>query len=157
MTKEETENKFAIKGKVKNVTGSVLFPESGNLKFVLNILDMSEKTKSVMADLFSKKWNKVNTEARGWYARRENFKLGAINNTAVQSDVWVLSVLCKDKDGVFDKKSLDTGLKTIADMALYEKAAVHVAQKLVEDVPELTASLDEQLIKRGVNIYYYSE
>ncbi len=150
-------NKFAIKGKTKVIKGTILAPETGNLKFVLNVLDMAEKPSSPMLDLFDKKWKKVREEAKGWYARRENFKLGAVSTTAVQSDVWVTNILARDKDGKLDSGGLDVGLKKIADMALYEKAGVHISLNLVDMVPELTEAAEKQLTERGVSVYFYEE
>jgi hypothetical protein len=157
MKREEVVNKFAQKGKIKVIKGTILAPETGNLKLILNLLDMSERPSSPLLDLFDKKWKKVREEAKGWYARRENFKLGAISTTAVQSDVWVVNLLCRDKDGNLDVTGLSEGLKKIANMALYEKAGVHVSTKLVEMVTDLNKFLDTYLIQKGVSVYCYEE
>lgn len=154
---ENKENKFAIKGKVKNIKGTIIAPETGNLKFVLNVLAMTDKPDSPLFDLFDKKWKKVKEEAKGWYARRENFKLGATMTTAVQSDVWVLSLLCKDKDNALDAAGLEKALGTVAGMAVYEKAGVHVSGLLTKEVPEIVEMIDKVLIPKGVNVYYYEE
>jgi hypothetical protein len=42
-------------------------------------------------------------------------------------------------------------------MAKSEKASVHVSSLLVGLLPELTALLDETLIKNGVSVFYYNE
>jgi hypothetical protein len=90
-------NKFQQPGRVKLVKGSITAPENAGLRFVLNIANMSGKTESPMYPLFEKKWPKAKQEAKGWFNTRDGkYKLGAVNTTSVQSDTWIIHLLCQD-------------------------------------------------------------
>lgn len=147
---------FKIKGKLKKVTGTILNPESGGLRFVLNLANLSGKTQDDMYKLFDKKWKKVKEEVRGWYTNKTGaYKFGAMNRTAVQSDVEVVSLLCQDANGKIDLKGLEACLKDLGKLALYEKATVHVSNVTLTSVPELEGMLKEALLDKGVSIYFY--
>jgi len=152
----DTVDRFAPKGKTKVVKGSILAPENAGLRFVLNSFSMSGKPEGELFALFDKKWSRVRTEARGWYATRQNFKLGAVNTTAVQSDTWILTMLVKDEDGKLDEGALDVCLKKICDMAKYERATIHVSCLLTDDLPVLKDKLDA-VVEKGVSVVYYEE
>lgn len=147
---------FAPKGKVKVVNGTILAPENAGLRVILNILGMSGKTDSNMFTLFDKKWKKVKEESKGWYSLRTNFKLGFNNQIAVQSDTWVINMLCKNEENVLDEPSLDVCLKKASDMAKYEKATVHVSEILLQEHP-LLAEKFNVFTDNGVSVYVYQE
>lgn len=150
-------DKFAPKGKTKVVKGSILAPENAGLRFVLNSFGLSGKPEGNLFALFDKKWSRVRSEARGWYATRQNFKLGQINTTAVQSDTWILTMLVKNEDGVLDDTALNTCLKKVCDMAKYERATVHISDLLTEELPTLKDKLEAALVDNGVSVVYYEE
>lgn len=154
---DKVNNLFAPKGKTKVVKGSILAPENAGLRFVLNSFGMSGKPEGDLFALFDKKWSRVRSESRGWYATRQNFKLGAINNTAVQSDTWVLTMLVKDEDGVLNETALDACLKKICDMAKYERATIHVSSLLTEEMPVLVDKLNTAMVDNGVSVVFYEE
>ncbi len=151
------DNKFAVKGKTKVVKGSILAPENAGLRFVLNSFSLSGKPEGDLFALFDKKWARVRAESRGWYATRQNFKLGSINTTAVQSDTWVLTMLVKSEEGKLDEVALDACLKKICEMAKYERATVHVSALLTEEMPVLADKLTAALVDKGVSVVFYEE
>jgi len=150
---------FKPVGKTKTVTGTILAPENAGLRFVLSINNMAGKHDNhPLYPLFEKKWPKVKVEALGWYANKTGaYKLGAVNTTAVQSDTWVIHMLCQDEKQATDQQALAKCLKEVCKMAKYEKATVHVSNLLTESVPELPALVKEQLLNEGVSVYFYQE
>lgn len=150
-------NKFQNPGNVKTVKGSILAPHNAGLRFVLNSFSLSGKPEGDLFALFDKKWSRVRSESRGWYATRQNFKLGAVNSTAVQSDTWVLTMLVKSEEGELNETALDACLKKVCDMAKYEKATVHVSSLLTEEIPVLAEKLNAALIDNGVSVVFYEE
>ena len=152
-------NKFQPPGRVKLVKGSILAPENAGLRFVLSINNLAGKhAEHPLYALFDKKWKKVKEDARGWYTNKTGaYKLGANNVTAVQSDTWVIHMLCQDDNLNTDVKALEECVKKVCDSAKYEKASVHVSSLLTKAVPELTDLLSTHLVKNGVNVSYYEE
>lgn len=168
MNNQETAvNKFQPSGKVKQVKGSILMPENAGLRFILSINNTEGRPdENPLLPIFDKKWKKVREESRGWFATKTgDYKVGAINTTAVQSDVWVIHMLCKklsDKNNVkspvvLDVLGLTECLKKVASTAKYEKATVHVSTILTDHIPELYDLLVENLVKNGVSVYFYQE
>ena len=151
-------NVFQQQGKVKLVKGSILTPQNAGLRFILNFTSMAGKTDGEVYDLFDKKWAKAKSDAKAWYANKTGeYKLGAINSTAVQSDTWVMHMLCIDKDGSVDATGLQECLKKVAASAKYEHASVHVSTLFVEQFPQLKDLIDEELLKKGISVSYYEE
>lgn len=159
---DTAKNPFQQLGKVKVIKGSILAPENSGLRFVLNVNNMGGTADNPLYPLFDKKWPKVKQEAKGWFNTRTGaYKLGATNTTAVQSDVWVIHLLCQDvtKDDklVTDAKAVATCLKEVCKLAKYERATVHVSNMLTDAVPELTGALNAELIDKGISVYVYQE
>ena len=155
-TKEN--NKFHLSGRVKVINGSILAPHNAGLRFVLNIANMSGKAESPLYPLFDKKWKKVKEEVKGWFNTRTGaYKLGAVNTVSVQSDTWVLNLLCQDAEFKTDEKGLTICLKEVCKMAKYEKATVHVSTLLTQAVPEITDLLNTELVENGVSVCFYEE
>lgn len=152
-------NRFQQHGRTKIIKGSILAPENAGLRFVLSITNLAGKPDNhPLYPLFEKKWRRVREEARGWYATKTGaYKLGAINTTAVQSDTWVLHMLCQNEDQVTDAVALERCLKEVCKMAKYERATVHVSSLLSEAVSELNELLRTQLVEQGVSVYFYEE
>lgn len=149
---------FQPQGRVKLIKGSILAPENAGLRFVLNIANMAGKVESPLYPLFEKKWPTVKREVKGWFnARDGKFKVGALNTNAVQSDTWVINMLCQDVDSKTDTTGLATCLKEICKMAKYERASVHVSTLLTDVIPELQELLTKELVENGVSVYFYEE
>jgi hypothetical protein len=155
---EQTKNRFQQAGRVKIVQGSILTPENSGLRFVLNLNNMAGKAESPLYPIFEKKWPKVKQEAKGWFNTRTGaYKLGAVNTTAVQSDTWVVHMLCQTEELTTDQAGLEKCLKEVCKMAKYERATVHVSSLLVAAVPELTDLLNTELVEKGVSVSFYEE
>ena len=151
-------NPFQAQGSVKVIKGSILSPHNAGLRFILSLNNMAGKPESPLYPLFEKKWKRVREEARGWYTNKTGaYKLGAINTTAVQSDTWVIHMLCQADDLQTDLKAVSECLKKVCTSAKYEKATVHVSTILTEAVPELESLLKTELVEKGVSVYYYQE
>ena len=155
---EKPVNKFQPKGRVKLISGSILAPENAGLRFVLSIANLAGKLENPLLPIFDKKWKTLRAEVKGWYTTRTGaYKLGAVHTSAVQSDTWVLHMLCQDDNLKVDAKGLEECLKKVCASAKYEKATVHVSTLLVEAVPELQELLTSQLVDQGVSVYFYEE
>jgi len=159
MNKQPEKNKFQQPGRTKIIKGSILAPENAGLRFVLSINNLAGKSDNhPLYPLFEKKWPKVKSEARGWYATKTGaYKLGATQPTAVQSDTWVIHMLCQDENQVTDEAGLTKCLKEVCKSAKYEKATVHVSTLLTDAVPELMGLLNSELVQEGVSVYFYEE
>ena len=158
MTNVTDMNMFQPKGRTKLIKGTILAPENAGLRFVLSVNNMAGKPENPLFSIFDKKWKQVRQESRGWFATRTGaYKLGVINTTAVQSDTWVIHMLCQDEDVKVDLPALESCLKKVTDMAKYEKASVHVSSVLVELIPEITDLLNSHLINKGISVYFYEE
>lgn len=150
--------RFQTAGKTKLIKGSILAPENAGLRFVLSITNLAGKPSSPLYPIFEKKWKKVKEEACGWYATKTGaYKLGATKVTAVQSDTWVIHMLCQDADLKTDSKALVECLKKVAGDAKYEKATVHVSMTLVNEIEQLPNLLKEHVLDQGVSVYFYEE
>lgn len=156
---EKTAKKFQQPGRVKTIHGSILAPENAGLRFVLSVNNLAGKNEgNPMLPIFDKKWPKVKAESRGWFATRTGaYKLGAVNTTAVQSDTWVIHMLCQGEDLQVDNAGLAKCLKEVTKMAKYERATVHVSTTLTNSIPELTNLLKEEVIDQGVAVSFYEE
>ena len=158
MSQEPEKNKFLQPGKVKVISGSILTPHNAGLRFVLNVNNMAGTAESPLYPLFEKKWPKVKQEAKGWFNTRTGaYKLGAVNQTAVQSDVWVMHLLCQDEELQTDVKALQTCLKEVCKMAKYERSSIHISTLLVNLIPELQELAQKELVENGISVLYYEE
>ena len=149
---------FQPQGRVKVIQGSIVAPQNAGLRFVLNVANMVGKAEGPMYQLFEKKWPTVKREVRGWFTTRDGkYKLGAVHTLAVQSDTWVVSLLCQDEELSTSDDALRVCLKEVCKSAKYEKATVHVSNKLVEALPALQELLTEELVTQGVSVNFYEE
>lgn len=158
MNEQPKKNLFLTPGRIKIVQGSIVNPENAGLRFVLSVTNMVGKAEGPLYPVIEKKWPKVKQEAKGWYNTRTGaYKLGAVNTTAVQSDTWVLHLLCQDDKLETDLGALTACLKEVCKMAKYERATVHVSSVLTESIPELTTTLGTELVEQGVSVSFYEE
>jgi hypothetical protein len=152
-------NKFQPQGKTKLIKGSILSPENAGLRFVLSVNNTQGKVDgNPLLPLFDKKWKQVRAETKGWFATKTGaYKLGATHTTAVQSDTWVIHMLCQGDDLAVDTQGLEECLKKVYASAKYEKATVHVSTVLTDAIPELAPLLTKHLLENGVSVYLYEE
>jgi len=158
-----TTNKFQVSGRVKVVQSSILFPQDGGLRFILNVANTAGKTEGPMYSVFNKKWAQVKTEVRGWYAQKtgqyslDEKKPAALLEVPTQSDTWVVSMLVQDDKLNTDHKALEKCLKEVCKRAKTEKASVAVSTLLTEAIPELPELLNKYLVDQGVSVAFYQE
>jgi hypothetical protein len=159
MKQEQPKNPFQQPGRVKTINGSILFPQNAGLRFILNVTNMAGKMESPLYPVFEKKWPVVKKEVRGAYVNKTGkFVLGSIaSNISVQSDIWVITVLAQDENLVTDVAALETSLKEVRKMALYERASLAVSTLLTDAIPELHDLLTKELVEYGVSVLFYKE
>jgi hypothetical protein len=150
-------NKFSPKGKVKQLTASILSPENAGLRFILNLVGQSGKFESKLGLVLAKRWGKVREDYKSWYAGQQNFKLGCVNTTPVASDTWVVHLLCEDKEGKASDASLDASMKKLGALAKYEHASVHISSVLTGEHPSIVGLATKYLTNDGINVYYYAD
>lgn len=147
---------FKNLGKERVIKGSILNPQNGGLHLVLSFANTAGKPESPLYKEFETRWRSVKQDARGWYVNKTGaYKLGAVNQTAVQSDTWVIHCLCQDDDLKVSDVALAECLKKVVKLAKEEKASVHVGEALLTAHPKLKDALKEQVLEQGVSVYYY--
>jgi hypothetical protein len=149
-------NKFKTVGKLRTVKGSILFPHNAGLRLILSLSNTMGKPNCPLLPIFDEKWAQVRQENKLWFINKTGaYKLGAIKSTPVQSDTWVVHMLCQNELFKTDLKALDTCLKEITKLAIFEHASVHVSSILLSSIPELMDRLNELVIQQGVNVQIY--
>lgn len=158
-TAAQTQSKFQVLGKTKTVKGSILNPETGGLRFILSLNNLSGNPEgNPLLSIFDKKWRKVREESRGWWSTRTGaYKFGAVKDVSVQSDVWVMGMLCQNEKFEVDLPGLKLCLKNVLKIAKNEKASVHVSSLLTDLIPELSNLCKSELIDQGISVYFYDE
>ena len=154
MTQDKPKNKFSTPGKFRKAASELTTPENSGLRFILNPIDTKVELKSDINELIAKKWKRCRDDAKGWYAGRNKFKLGEIQTVAVQSDVWVINLLVTEGSEV-PAESLDSAMKKTGDLAKYEKATVHISDKMLA-IANFESLAIKHLIDNGINVYVYS-
>jgi hypothetical protein len=150
-------NKFITPGKTKIVKGTILAPENAGLRFVINIVGQDGTFNSDLDKILAKKYNNVKLAYKEWYATQLGFKLGAIKDVAVSSDIWIKHLLVRDKNGNINDAGLQSAIKKLGEQAKYERASVHVSTMLTKNTPQLESLLIEHLVEEGITTYFYDE
>ena len=157
---DDSVKKFQQPGRTKLIKGTILNPEMAGLRFILSVINTSGKVSSPLIPIFDKRWKKVKEEIKGCYANKTGtYKLGSgyLNQIAVQSDTWVINMLCQDDKLQTDVKALAACLKEVKKLAAYEHASIHVSTLLTDAIPELKDLLVSSLIDEGIAVYFYEE
>lgn len=159
MTQNQVINPFMNKGKVKEVNASVLHPQGGGLKLVLTTATTNPKLLNCpMLPLLTKKWSKFKESLYKLYSHRSSdWGLGYVAELAVQSDVWIMHLLCRNDDGYLDVNGLRKCLQNIKKIADYEKASVHVSSDVLEMFSGFGDVVKEELVEKGVAVVIYTE
>jgi hypothetical protein len=151
-------NRFSPQGNVKVIQGSILTPHMAGLRIIVNTANLAGKTENALYPIFDKKWKQVKTDVKGWFNTKTGaYQYGKLLSTATQSDVWVVSMLCQDKELKTDVKGLELCLKELCKMAKSEQASVHISTLLSGSIPELAELVKLNLVENGVNVNYYEE
>jgi hypothetical protein len=152
-------NKFQTAGKVQAIKGSILTPHNAGLRFILSINNMAGKAEgNPLLPVFDKKWPKVRQESRGLFATKTGaYKMGSVSNMSVQSDTWIIGLLCQNEELQVDAASLEKCLKETAKLAKYEKASIHISSLLTDMIPELSTLASKCFVEEGISVSYYEE
>ena len=153
----EVAKKFAVQGKTKLFNASITMPQGSGLRLVLVAASESGKPDSDLYGVLDRKWKQAKVELKGWYQSRTNFKLGAVKDVATQSDVWLLNMLCLDKDNQVNEKALISCVKEVAKVAAYERASIHCSTLLTDVFPQLQELLMTNLVEKGISVFFYKE
>jgi hypothetical protein len=148
-------NKFVLPGKVKQAKNSIVTPEDAGLRFVVTLCSDDGSFESPLQQKLNKRWARVRQDYKGWYVERANFKMGNLLTSAVNSDTWVVHMLCLNKDKELDDKALNSCMKKLADMAKYENASAHISKELTEAFPKFAELLKDYITSNGINLYFY--
>lgn len=151
-------NKFMKVGTLRPVNGTVVSPQGGGLKLVLLTVTTKGGLDCPMVDILTKKWAKVkeNLFKINSY-RTPEYGLGYITDLAVQSDVWVMNLMCRDDAGTLHLSGLKKCLANVAKLANYEKASVHLSEHLVAKYPEFVNLIKSELLDNGIDVVYYGD
>lgn len=150
-------NKFAPQGRSKLVQSSIINPEMSGLRLILVPFGEEGKPNSVLYDVLDKKWMNVKTAAKIWHATRQNFKLGNIETTSVQSDTSIVHFLCYNKEGKLDLTALTSCVKKTVALAKYDKGSIHISTLFTDQVPELSELVKKEMLEQGLNVNFYQE
>lgn len=149
-------NKFVLPGKVKQAKSSIITPEDAGLRFVITLCSDDGSFDTPLQTTLNKRWARVRQDYKGWYAERSNFKLGNILTSAVNSDTWVVHMLCLGKDNQLDDKAMTSCMKKLSDTAKYENASIHLSKELTDAFPKLAELLKDYITVNGINLYFYN-
>lgn len=150
-------NTFVTHGKTRLVQGTITHPEAGNLRLVFVPCGKLGKPDTQLHAIINKRWRSVAAELKGWFSSNITFKMGNINTTATQSDVWVVHALCFNENNEVDERALFSCVKKAADMCRSERASLHVSTLSMNTIPGLADLLNTQLIEKGLSVYFYEE
>lgn len=153
----ENAPKFTPQGRTKLVQASILQPELSGLHLVVIPCSETGKPDTALHKILDRKWATVSRDLKGWFAHHLDFKLGSINTVAVQSDVWIVHMLCFDKQGQLNEAGLASCMKKLSTLATMEKASVHMSVLTLDAIPTMQDLVKPWLLDRGVHTYFYQE
>lgn len=154
------ENKLKLtvqKGKLKEVVGSPLQPVTSELSFIPCITELSFESKESkpndLLDRMNAKWKSVKSHQKAfWINRTGAYKLGAVFEHFVQSDVRILFLLCRDKE--VNEPAFHECCKNLAKVVKNERGSVHF-DSTFKSLSNFKSCVD-YLIDSGLNVYIYS-
>lgn len=151
-------NRFTPMGKMQQAPAgaSVLSPINAGTRMIVNFVSLGpSKFDQKLDKMLERIWNKVRQDYFAWSGDIRGFKLGSIKDTLVNSDIMILSLLVRDKDGIVDAAALEKALQNLAAFAKYEKGSIHVSELLIEEVPALKELVKKYIAETGINCYFY--
>jgi hypothetical protein len=151
-------NRFTPMGKMQQAPAgaSILAPINAGTRMVMNFVSLGpSKFDQKLDKMLERIWNKVRQDYFSWSGEIMNFKLGNIKDTLVNSDIMILSLLVRNKEGIVDAVALEKALQKLAAFAKYEKGSIHVSELLVEEVPALKELIKKYIAETGIHCYFY--
>lgn len=155
-----------VKGTLKVIKGSVCRPQSGGLKYVVQVVNDAGKYGAGVSGAISKAWPKVESEYRGlWRMKYGKLKLGDVQFIQVASDLIVVNMIGKH-DIVSSENPVP--IKYDALQACLAKVGIEVSDNNgTVHMPRIGCGLaggtwdkvgpivEQELQKRGINVFVY--
>lgn len=144
-------------GKMQQVPGgqSVIAPINAGQRIIMNFVSEGPKFDQKLDKMIERVWKRVRDDYFGWASDLKNFKSGAIKDTVVASDTYVVNMLVRDKNNVVNSSALEKALEQLSKFAKSEKCSVHISELLVEEVPALKPLVQKHIAANGINCYFY--
>lgn len=131
---------------------SVIIPESAGLRYIAVICGDNGK----FSHIVNNRWPSVEKEYKIWYrssfGKMSDWK-GQIKTVQVQSDTMVILLLSVINDQL-DLSALNICLDNLGKEAKYNGASIHIT-KCSENWKEIENLIDQQLLKRSLNVTVY--
>jgi len=153
------------KGKTKFVESSFIHPEYGDLKLIP--VPVSQNLKQPASETIFhtvlKRWLTIDRKYKEWCYTGQNQKPGSILDIAVQSDIWVVLMLLRDKDGNAyqdqdpKKDAMTVAMKKLFTLAEYNKGSIHVSNSVFSEFDSFEKRLNEELVDKGINVNIYTK
>jgi hypothetical protein len=145
-------------GKFKHVSNDIFTPVLGGLRLVLHFaMDAKNQTDDLFLG-FKAKFEKIDMDAKRWFATKYVFKPGAVNLCTIRTDTWILQTLVKDSDGALFPNVLETAIKNVVkEMNDHSDSVLHVAGRYFKEHPSLEELLTKHVIGKGYTVVVYDE
>jgi beta-galactosidase GanA len=148
---------FTKKGSVKTVEGNVINPVMGGLKAILLPISANGKIKDTLGETITKRWSNVSYDVRNWFVTRNNYKMGNVITTFVNSEVQIISMLCRDDKDQYSEKDLETCFKFVSKQVKLSSGTLHVAQSTLTEFPNIQLYIDKHILSNGFNVLVYKD
>lgn len=150
-------NKFMVPGKMQQAPAgaSILCPINSGLRMIVNFVSLGPKFDQKLDKMLERVWNRVRQDYFSWSGDIRGFKLGAIKDTLVASDLMILNLLVRDEEGIIDADALEKALQNLSGFAKTEKGSIHISQLLIDEVPALKDLVKKYISDAGIHCYFY--
>ena len=151
-------SRFTQKGKMQDApAGSVVIaPVNAGIRIIPNFVSIEPKFDYKLDIIIDRIWNRVKQDYYAKISDFRNFKLGTIIDSLCASDIFVVSMVVRNKDGVIDATGLETALKNLTNYAKPHKSSLHFSLLLAEEVPPLRDLVKRYCADEGINCYFYA-
>ena len=151
-------NKFTPSGKMQDVSGvSIISPMNSGTRIIVNFVSQGpSKFDQPLDKMLERVWRTVRTDYFSWSGDFRTFKMGSVKDTLVASDIMILSLLVRDKEGIVNAEALELGLKNLAAFCKFEKGSVHISELLIQEVPALKELVKKHIAETGIHCYFYT-
>lgn len=150
-------NRFTPMGKMATAPqgSSILAPINSGTRMIVNFVSQGPKFDQKLDKMLERVWRRVREDYFGWSGDFRTFKLGAIKDTLVASDIMILSLLVRDKEGIIDAAALEKALQNLAAFAKVEKGSIHISELLIQEVPALKDLVKKYIAENSIHCYFY--
>lgn len=162
--------KATMPGRIKYIKGDATMPESGGLRFVLQVNNDEGKYGAGFSGAVSRRWPQVEKEYRNFYRMSANpttlrMPLGKIQTVPVQSDITVINMIAQR--GIANNKesspirydALEDCIKQVGELAQRDGASIHAPRigcGLAGGTwEEIEPMIIKHFVARGANVIIY--